>query len=147
MTSRHTLLAALLPIALVACGDEPAVATSAKSNEPAQQISDHDAMGHDLASVSGQDDRTGHATGVVVAVARDGETVTIDHGPFGGGFEMGAMTMAFGRLGGVELSGLTEGDAVAFRVKVGRDGSYRIMEICNTGVAGADCLSETSHDH
>jgi len=48
--------------------------------------------------------------------------------------------MGFDIMGDVDLSGLAEGDEVAFMVKQGRDGSYRIMAICNTATDGANCL-------
>ncbi len=55
---------------------------------------------------------------------------------------MGAMTMGFDIMGDVDLSAFAEGDTVAFMVKKGRDNSYRITTICNTGTEGADCLDE-----
>ena len=53
---------------------------------------------------------------------------------------MGAMTMGFEILSGVDLSDYERGDNVSFMVKKGRDGSYRITVICNTDTEGADCL-------
>ena len=82
----------------------------------------------------------GHATGTIRSVGSQGDFLTIDHGPFDGGIDMGAMTMGFDIMGDVDLSGFADGDEVAFMVKQGRDGSYRIMAICNTGTDGADCL-------
>jgi len=59
---------------------------------------------------------------------------------------MGAMTMGFDIMGDVDLAGFADGDQVAFMVKKGRDNSYRITEICNTGTDGEDCL-EGMMDH
>ena len=59
---------------------------------------------------------------------------------------MGAMTMGFDIMGDVDLSSFSEGDAVAFMVKKGRDNSYRITTICNTSTDGDDCL-ESMMDH
>ena len=53
---------------------------------------------------------------------------------------MGAMTMGFGIMGGVDLSRFSEGDEVEFMVKQGRDASYRIMAICKKNTDGANCL-------
>ena len=74
-----------------------------------------------------------------------GDFLVIDHGPLDS-IEMGAMNTGFDIIGGVDLSGFAEGDEVAFTVKQGRDGSYRIMEICNTATDGTDCL-EGMMDH
>ena len=54
---------------------------------------------------------------------------------------MGAMTMGFDIAGDVDLSGFEDGDTVSFMVKKGRDGSYRITAICDTGAAGDECLA------
>lgn len=96
-----------------------------------------DTMEHDMA---GMGDGIGHATGTIRSVGSEGDFLTIEHGPFEGGIEMGAMTMGFDTMGDVDLSGFAEGDEVAFRVKQGRDGSYRIMAICDTAAGGAECL-------
>lgn len=84
-------------------------------------------------------DGIGRATGVIRSVGSEGDFLTIEHGPFDG-IQMGAMTMGFDIMGDVDLTGLKDGDEVAFMVKQGRDGSYRIMAICNTVTQGADCL-------
>ncbi|NNU17047.1 copper-binding protein [Parvularcula sp. ZS-1/3] len=88
---------------------------------------------------------TGHAAGTIVSVA-EGE-LGIDHGPIDG-IGMDAMTMLFGTMGDVDATAFEEGDEVSFMVKRGRDGSYRIMAICDTGEAGTDCLDGMmQHDH
>ena len=53
---------------------------------------------------------------------------------------MGAMTMGFEVMGDTDLSGFTEGDVVMFEVKRGRDGSYRIQEICRKSSEEENCL-------
>ncbi|MEO1019654.1 MAG: copper-binding protein [Pseudomonadota bacterium] len=82
----------------------------------------------------------GRATGTIRSVGAQGNFLTIDHGPFEGGINMGAMTMGFDTMGDVDLSEFSDGDEVAIVVKQGRDGSFRIMAICDTGTNGADCL-------
>ncbi|MBU2607005.1 MAG: copper-binding protein [Alphaproteobacteria bacterium] len=90
-------------------------------------------------------DGIGHATGVIKSLGSKGDFVTLQHGPFEG-IDMGAMTMGFDIMGDVDLSGFTEGDTVAFMVKQGRDGSFRVMSMCNTAIEGADCL-DSMMDH
>ena len=85
----------------------------------------------------------GQGTGVIQSVDAEGRSLTIDHGPIDE-VGMGAMTMGFGVTGAVDLSGLAEGDAVAFQIKRGRDNSYRVIAICNTGTEGSDCLEAAS---
>ena len=86
---------------------------------------------------------SGHATGTIILIGPDGGSVTIDHGPFDG-IDMGAMTMGFDLMGDADLTGFSEGEEVAFRVKRGRDGSYRVMEICSTAMNGDGCLGPTT---
>lgn len=81
----------------------------------------------------------GQGTGVIQSVDAEGRSLTIDHEPIDE-VGMGAMTMGFGVTGAVDLSGLAAGDPVAFRIKRGRDNSYRVIAICNTGTEGSDCL-------
>lgn len=93
-------------------------------------------------------DGVGHATGTVRSVGSQGDFLTIQHGPFQGGIDMGAMTMGFDIMGEVDLSGFSDGDEVAFMVKQGRDGSYRITAICDTAAEGDDCLDAImDHQH
>ena len=84
--------------------------------------------------------RVGHGTGVIQSVDAEGRSLTIDHGPIDE-TGMGAMTMGFGVVGAVDLSGFSEGDPVAFRIKRGRDNSFRVTKICNTETDGPDCLN------
>ncbi|GGY48861.1 copper-binding protein [Parvularcula lutaonensis] len=115
-----TLSASL--VTLSACGERTETAATGDAHK-----------GHDMA-MSGD---MGHATGTVVSVG-DGR-LGINHGPIEG-VGMGAMTMEFGVMGAVDPSEFDAGDEVAFMVRRGRDGSYRITAICNMGDLGTDCL-------
>jgi len=77
------------------------------------------------------------ATGVVKGIGE--KQLIIDHGPIQGS-TMGAMTMGFNFLKSVDISELAEGDEIAFLMKVGRDGSFRISAICKPAEDGEDCL-------
>lgn len=77
------------------------------------------------------------ATGVIKGIGE--KQLIIDHGPIQGSM-MGAMTMGFNFLKSVDTSDLAEGDEIAFLMKVGRDGSFRISAICKPSVDGEDCL-------
>ena len=129
-------LTGALALATAACGDTD----ETTAPEPAADtMAEMDHSGHDM---SGD---TGHARGTIVSVA-DGE-LGIDHGPIEG-IGMDAMTMLFGTMGEVDATAFEEGDQVSFMVKRGRDGSYRIMAICDTDEAGEDCLDTMMpHDH
>lgn len=139
----------LLTLALGACGgaEEPATPAKTEAGTP-MDMAGHDDMGHnhdDMNEGMGHNhddmnDDIGHATGVIRSVGSQGDFLTIEHGPFDG-INMGAMTMGFDIMGDVDLSGFAEGDEVAFMVKEGRDGSFRVMSICNTATDGADCLN------
>jgi len=141
MKPLNLIIASFLAFGLVACsGTEEPVTTAPSETDMPMDMAHHEGMdhtGHDMGSTM---DGIGHATGTIRSVGAQGDFLTIDHGPFEGGIEMGAMTMGFDLMGDVDLSGFADGDAVAFMVKQGRDGSYRIMAICNTGTDGADCL-------
>ena len=117
-----------LALTLAACGQ-------ATDTAPAPAAPAATEMPMDMA-----DGDTGHATGVIKSVGAQGDFLTIDHGPIEG-IGMGAMTMGFDIAGDVDLSNFKDGDMVSFMVKKGRDNSYRITAICNTGEAGEDCLS------
>lgn len=132
-------LITLLAITLVGCGGTE---DTASSNGADSQTSDGmvgqtmDHGGHVM------EESIGHATGVVQSVGERGDTLTIAHGPFKGGIEMAAMTMRYGVTEGVDISAITKEAEVAFLVKHGRDGSYRILSICNTKTDGVDCLGD-----
>lgn len=92
---------------------------------------------------NGMAEGIGHATGAVRSVDGEDGFLTIQHGPFSGGIDMGAMTMGFDIMGDVDLAGFKEGDNIAFMVKQGLDDGLRVMQICNTDTNGADCLKDT----
>ncbi|OED39803.1 hypothetical protein AB833_13790 [Chromatiales bacterium (ex Bugula neritina AB1)] len=77
------------------------------------------------------------ATGVVKGIGE--KQLIIDHGPIQGS-TMGAMTMGFNFLKSVDVSELAEGDEIAFLMKIGRDGSFRISALCKPSSDGDDCL-------
>ena len=77
------------------------------------------------------------ATGVVKGIGE--KQLIIDHGPIQGS-TMGAMTMGFNFLKSVDISDIAEGDEIAFLMKIGRDGSFRISAICKPSEDGDDCL-------
>ena len=129
----------VLAVATAACapadtqGSQPETQTMPMEMEDAAHMPAH--------SPSGMNQDTGRAMGNIVSIDSDGGSVTIDHGPFEG-IGMGAMTMNFALMGDANLAGFSEGDQVSFEVKRGRDGSYRIMQICEVDESGADCLAD-----
>ncbi|KJS34506.1 MAG: hypothetical protein VR74_20130 [Hyphomonas sp. BRH_c22] len=82
---------------------------------------------------------SGEGQGTIISIGPDGDFLTIGHGPIEG-VGMGAMTMGFETLSRVDLAGFAKGDKVAFSVKQGRDGSFRVTVICNIEAHGKDCL-------
>lgn len=121
-------LAGALTLATAACGNPDEV------TEPEQASDATAGMDHSEHGMGGD---TGHAKGTVVSVA-SGE-LGITHGPIDG-VGMDAMTMLFGTMGDVDATAFKVGDEVSFMVKRGRDGSYRVIAICNTALDGEDCL-------
>ena len=139
MRTQNPTLITLLVITLAGCGGTEDTASSKDANtqtsgDMAGQMMDH--------GEHAMEESIGHATGVIRSVGEQGDTLTIDHGPFKGGIEMAAMTMRYGVTGDVDISAFTENAEVAFLVKHGRDGSYRILAICNTETDGGDCLDD-----
>ena len=144
-------LTSLLAIGLAACdGAQEPTAPDMSANQSPMDMASPDGMDHgdhDMANASdGAMDGVGHAPGTIASIGSQGYSLTIAHGHFAGDIEMGAMTMGFDIMGDVDLSGFSAGDEVAIMVKQGRDGSYRIMAICNTAPDGADCL-DAMMDH
>lgn len=139
MKPLNLMATSLLALGLAACGgaEDPAAPATSETDTPMDMAS-HDGMDHGEDHQMG--DGIGHATGTIRSVGSEGDFLTINHGPFDGGIEMGAMTMGFDIMGDVDLTGFSEGDEVAFMVKQGRDGSYRVMAICDTAADGEDCL-------
>lgn len=139
-----------LALGLAACGgaeDSPPDDTAQTETpmDTAAEMTNEGAMDHSDHDMGAASERIGHGAGVIRSVGSQGDFLVINHGPLEG-INMGAMTMGFDIMGDVDLSGFAEGDQVAFMVKQGRDNSYRIMNICNTGTDGADCL-ENMMDH
>ena len=106
---------------------------------------DHSKMEHSNVDQTAKAGNTGHTTGQIISISSDGQQVTIDHNEIEG-VGMGAMTMGFTVMSDIDLSGFASKDRVAFMVKKGRDGSYRITAMCNTVTEGADCL-KSKMDH
>lgn len=127
MRPAHLSIAAMVALSLAAC-EQPKQAVPV-AEPAAAQANQAEATGD-----------VGNGIGVVQAISPQGDAVTIEHGPIDG-IGMDAMTMQFGAMSAVDLSGLQVNDPVAFRVKQGRDNSYRITAICNTVQDGADCLA------
>lgn len=147
MKPLYLVTACLFALGLAACGNaEETGAPATQAAEAPMTMADQNGMDHSAHDMGGAMDGIGHATGTIRSVGSKGDFLTIAHGPFSGGIEMDAMTMGFEKLGDVDLTGFSEGDEVAFMVKQGRDGSFRIMAICNTGTHGADCL-DSMMDH
>ncbi len=139
MKTLHPLTTGLVALAISACGNAQDSGADAPAAPPAAAEA---LVANGQPAASPATGGVADATGTIVSLGELGDFVTIDHGPFEGGFAMGAMTMGFETVADADLSGFSEGDEVAIRVKQGRDGAYRIMAICNTATDGADCLDE-----
>ncbi len=147
MTYKFLTLSAALILAACGASDAP-VTQDAANSESASKVetssmthggSDH--ASHDMNEKSVQSvGDTGMTTGVIRSIGDNGDFLTIDHGEIEG-VGMGAMTMGFDILTSVDLSDFDVGDYVAFSVKRGRDGSYRVTEICNTTEDDTSCLN------
>lgn len=81
-----------------------------------------------------------HPFDTIVSIGAERDDYTMDHARFDG-IEKGEMAKEAG-LDDAELSGLAEGDEVAFRVKHDSDGANRIMSICKPASSGAGCLED-----
>lgn len=127
---------------VAACGQASDTADSSAASttteEPLQTMSDNDHEGHDMSAMKGGD--TNHGAGKVIEVDVAGRRIKLDHEELSN-IGMNAMTMFFGIAGDVDLTVFEAGDDVRFMVKKGRDGSYRIMAMCNAANDGEECLS------
>ncbi len=132
------------PLQLARAQEGSAQGGSAGLETPYLLADSHEA-GHADHGSSAADSRIAHGTGVIQAIDSENRSLTIDHEPIDE-IGMGAMTMGFGVVGAVDLSGLSEGDPVAFQLKRGRDNSYRVTAICNRDTHGPDCLAGSSDD-
>jgi len=142
MKPLNTAIAGTLALGLVACGGAEDRTPDETMQEETSSNETVDQSGHDMGALG---ETIGHGAGAVRSIGAQSEYIVISHGPLKG-IDMGAMTMGFDIMGDTDLSGFTEGDEVAFMIKQGRDGSYRIMEICNTATEGADCLDGVTDD-
>jgi len=93
--------------------------------------------GHSMHGESSMNEDQG--VGKVMEIDAERRRIKLDHGPLDN-IGMGAMVMFFGIAGDVDLTEHQVGDDVAFNVRRGRDGSYRIYAMCNTQDQGEDCL-------
>tara|TARA_B100000378_G_C18039838_1_gene410224 strand:- start:950 stop:1372 length:423 start_codon:yes stop_codon:yes gene_type:complete len=129
----------VLAVATAAC--EPADTQGLQPETQTMSINMEDAARMPTLSPNERNQDTGRAMGNIVSIGSDGGSVTIDHGPFEG-IGMGAMTMNFALMGEADLVGFSEGDRVSFEVKRGRDGSFRIINICNADESDTDCFAD-----
>ncbi len=132
---------AAFSLIVAACGqadDNAASPTANNEVEEPQAMSNGVHDGHDMAELKGAD--TDHGAGKVVEVDAKGRRIKLEHEELTN-IGMNAMTMFFGIAGDVDLVGVEVGDDVQFMVKKGRDGSYRIMAMCNAAMDGEDCLA------
>lgn len=126
-------IALMLALTLTACGNS--------GSPDAMNDMDHSTMDHsgmDMSSSASGD--TGMTTGTIRSVGENGDFLTIAHERIEG-VGMDAMTMGFDIMSSVDLSDYEAGDRVAFTVKKGRDGSYRITAICETTGTDMSCLN------
>ena len=107
---------------------------------------EHQNMGHNQMDHAKMDGDFGHTTGKILDISTESREVTIDHQKIEG-LAMGAMTMGFNVLPGVNLGDYAPNDNVSFMVKKGSDGSFNIPAMCNSDKEGADCLDgHMKHD-
>jgi len=107
---------------------------------------DHSKMDHSQMEHAKMDGDFGHTTGKILDISTESREVTIDHQKIEG-LAMGAMTMGFNVLPGVNLGDYAPNDNVSFMVKKGSDGSFNIPAMCNSDKEGADCLDgHMKHD-
>ena len=138
MTTLKTIAALSAALALTACGNADSPDTMDGMDHGTM---DHSTMDHsdmDMASTEAGD--TGMTTGTIRSVGENGDFLTIAHERIDG-VGMDAMTMGFDIMSNVDLSEYEAGDRVAFAVKKGRDGSYRITAICETTGMDMSCLN------
>lgn len=135
------VLVPTIALVLMSCGDHKMSHDhemhSAASDESASSTEDNMSLT--------DEPKVGDAIGTIKTMSPTNDAVIIKHGPFKGDISMGAMTMGFGATGTVDLSQFDEGDRVAFRVKLGRDGEYRIMDICQLPDGEDNCLDQSAH--
>lgn len=152
MKLNHLIGANLFALLLTACsapGDNeapeatmpetPMLSVDTGMSKTSDETPAMDDPGHVMSMM---EDGEGYATGTVRSLGPEGDFLTIQHGPFEGGIQMSAMTMGFDIMTSVDVSAVAEGDEIAFLVKKGRDGTYRITALCQTAVGGPNCLND-----
>lgn len=126
---KSTLVVLALSALLASCGDHNHGSHADHGGE--------DKGSSSVTLVKALPENMGAATGKVTGFTD--ELVMIEHSEIQG-TSMGAMNMGFGYMKDVDVSSLTEGDEIAFLVKVGRDDSLRIVGFCKPKQDGDDCL-------
>ena len=135
MNTRNAIATLSAAFMLAACG-----------NAEQPEAMDHSTMDNGTMDHSGMDmsssasGDTGMTTGTIRSVGENGDFLTVAHERIDG-VGMDAMTMGFDIMSDVDLSDFEPGDRVAFAVKKGRDGSYRITAICETTGTDMSCLN------
>lgn len=143
MTRRKLGLVAVLGLAsLAACGQShDGHGNHDKDNPEMADHSGHDMKDHDMKTAP---DAMIPVNGKVVQVFADAGRIKIDHEEIPA-INMAAMTMSFQAGGDVDLVRFSEEDAVHFMLKQGRDGSFRIMQMCKTDGSDDECMSNMKH--
>lgn len=103
--------------------DKPMNHDMMKHDQMGKEKMDHGSMKHGM---SGKEAAAG--TGVIHSIDADKRVINLTHEPMP---DLGwpTMTMDLPATKRVDLSGLKEGDKVDFKLKLGRDKKYRIIEI------------------
>ncbi len=87
---------------------------------------DHSAMDHAKMEAGGKREAAG--TGVINSISAETNSINITHDPMPE-FGWPQMTMDLPVTRKVDLSGVKSGDKVTFKLKLGRDKTYRIIKI------------------
>ena len=145
MTLKHFGLVAILGLAslsLTACGQShEGHGNHSKDGAEMADHSGHDMKDHDM---TGDPDAMIPVNGKVVQVFADAGRIKIDHEEIPA-INMAAMTMSFQAGGDVDLARFSEEDGVHFMLKKGRDGSFRIMQMCKTDGSDDACMDGMQH--
>ncbi len=128
-------------LSLAACGQSH---DGHGDHKMAGEAGDHEMSDHSGHDTSGVGDAMIPVAGKVVQVFADAGRIKIDHEEIPA-INMTAMTMSFQTGGDVDLARFSEEDGVHFMLKKGRDGSFRIMQMCKTDGSDAECMSNMKH--
>ena len=131
----------LFSLALAACGQST---EGHGDHSTSDGSSDHDMSDHSAHKMDEGGDDMAVVQGAIVQVFADAGRVKIDHEAIPS-INMAAMTMSFQTVSDVDLARFAEGDEVHFTLKRGRDGSYRIMQMCKTDGSDQECMSHMKH--